>query len=341
MKFFKIYFPSLAVTFLLFSCGIDRPDMSGDSDYYTHDSDIYESEQPDDSRSTDDSDSVSDDTKTDFDNDEGRNQQNDADSAGKNDRDESEDCDFSGSEDFDSSPDDDLDGASDFDSESEDCDLSEDEDRNDYPDYDFSEDEDFDSFEDEDLDETADFDELNDSDFPAIPDADFPQFVNGDMQDWTDDSVVGWKKSDGAVATLVLEKEDSGGGNFALRVTQPQNSKNKPGFESEKFETDSGTPLPLRIEFRVKTGCRSKIAAELVCGGNSLKYKYVDETKTFIKSGNYVYNQIELPQWTNLSLEFKEEMTQDFWKNQLCRLLFRTGSGTDFDTSFDDFRIIY
>ena len=161
------------------------------------------------------------------------------------------------------------------------------------------------------------------------------------MQNWVDDLPLGWKKSEGALATLKLEKETSGNGESALRVTQPQNSRNKPGFESDEFETFTETPLPRRIEFKLKTGALSKIASELVCGENSLKYKYADETKTFIKSSNYSYNQIEISDWTGISIEFGDEMTEDFWRNQLCRLSFRTGSGADFDVSFDDFRIIY
>ena len=161
------------------------------------------------------------------------------------------------------------------------------------------------------------------------------------MQNWVDDLPLGWKKSEGALATLKLEKETSGNGESALRVTQPQNSRNKPGFESDEFETFPETPLPQRIEFKLKTGALSKIASELVCGENSLKYKYADDTKTFIKSSNYSYNQIEISDWTGISIEFGDEMTEDFWRNQLCRLSFRTGSGADFDVSFDDFKIIY
>ena len=324
MKNFKICFAALAVALLLLSCGVDKPDMGGgsvspDRDHST-DSDISEEpDQPESSRPENDPDADKEDAgygSRDEDNAEWR---EDADPV------ENEDLDSPGNGDLDEFEEPDL-------SENEDSDTSDDGD----PD---SSGEDSDAVEDLDGSSDSDFSESGDEDEDNGPVG--PQFANGDMQNWVDGAVTGWKKSEGALAALTLEKEDTGVGNFALKVTQPQNSKNKPGFESEEFETSSESPLPQRIDFRVKTGAVSKIAAELVCGETSLKYKYIDETKTFVKSGNYSYNQIELPSWTTLSIEFGEEMTSEFWQEQLCRLSFKTGSGLDFDASFDDFRIIY
>ena len=309
MKIFKIYFLSSAITLLLFSCGVDKPDMGSNSashaDDYESDSDISDSDSYDSSHETNDSDNAG----ADSEDENNHNQQNDSDFTGKEDDGESPDFDFSEGEYPDPSEDDDPEETADFD-------------------------EDTDPSADDDPEETADADE-------QLPDQNEPQFINGNMQNWVDDLPLGWKKSEGALATLKLEKETSGNGESALRVTQPQNSRNKPGFESDEFETFTETPLPQRIEFKLKTGALSKIASELVCGENSLKYKYADDTKTFIKSSNYSYNQIEISDWTGISIEFGDEMTEDFWRNQLCRLSFRTGSGADFDVSFDDFRIIY
>ena len=309
MKIFKIYFLSSAITLLLFSCGVDKPDMGSNSashaDDYESDSDISDSDSYDSSHETNDSDNAG----ADSEDENNHNQQNDSDFTGKEDDGESQDFDFSEGEYPDPSEDDDPEETADFD-------------------------EDTDPSADDDPEETADADE-------QLPDQNEPQFINGNMQNWVDDLPLGWKKSEGALATLKLEKETSGNGESALRVTQPQNSRNKPGFESDEFETFTETPLPQRIEFKLKTGALSKIASELVCGENSLKYKYADDTKTFIKSSNYSYNQIEISDWTGISIEFGDEMTEDFWRNQLCRLSFRTGSGADFDVSFDDFRIIY
>ncbi|MBQ3367523.1 hypothetical protein IJG44_01335 [bacterium] len=309
MKIFKIYFLSSAITLLLFSCGVDKPDMGSNSasqaDDYESDSDISDSDSYDSSHETNDSDNAG----ADSEDENNHNQQNDSDFAGKNDDGESQDFDFSEGEYPDPSEDDDLEETADLD-------------------------EDTDPSADDDHEETADSDE-------QLPNQNEPQFINGNMQNWVDDLPLGWKKSEGALATLKLEKETSGNGESALRVTQPQNSRNKPGFESDEFETFPETPLPQRIEFKLKTGALSKIASELVCGENSLKYKYADDTKTFIKSSNYSYNQIEISDWTGISIEFGDEMTEDFWRNQLCRLSFRTGSGADFDVSFDDFKIIY
>ncbi|MBO4440500.1 hypothetical protein J5834_00060 [bacterium] len=331
MKNFKICFAGLALAFLLFSCGIDRPDTGNgravaDQDH-SPDSDVSEPGQSDNGGDADEGGTLPDD-------------------AGKDDPDDPVDADPAA--DQEGSQDNDLSESEDLD-EIPDPDFTESEDLDDVPDPDFSESEDNDfSAADDDFDEAADNDLSDDSDLSYAPDADEPsvnldgpQFVNGDMRSWIDGSAAGWKKSEGALTTLLLEKESLTGGDFALRVTQPQNSKNKPGFESEGFETGAESPLPQRIEFRAKTGCLSKFAAELVCGENSLKYKYVDETKTFVKSANYSYNQIEFAAWTTVSVEFGEEMTADFWRERMCRLAFRTGSGADFDVSFDDFRIIY
>lgn len=321
--FFKTCFSSLVLTFVIISCGISRPDTDNDSsrpdrDQAT-DSDVTDADRPDSSRTEDEPD-ASDDAGSDSGGGADHDRQSEEDPAGEEDHDEVQDQDFSADGDHD---------------ETSDPDFSEGDEDDDYP-------------EDEDPDEAAAPDESGDPDFPGAPDADEPpvdqdgpQFANSGMESWADGSPAGWRRSEGALSSLTLEQEDLGGGNFALRVTQPQNSKNKPGFESDGVETGAESPLPLRIEFRLKTGCRSKIAAEVVCGENSLKYKYVDETKTFVKSANYSYNQIELPSWTTLSVKFGEEMTTEFWRGQLCLLSFRTGSGSDFDASFDDFRIIY
>jgi len=345
VKIFKIYFLSSAITLLLFSCGVDKPDMGSNSasqaDDYESDSDISDSDSYDSSHETNDSDNAG----ADSEDENNHNQQNDSDFAGKNDDGESQDFDFSEGEYPDPSEDDDLEETADAD---EDTDPSADDDHEETADAD----EDTDPSADNDPEETADADEDtdpsadNDPEETAdadeqLPNQNEPQFINGNMQNWVDDLPLGWKKSEGALATLKLEKETSGNGESALRVTQPQNSRNKPGFESDEFETFTETPLPQRIEFKLKTGALSKIASELVCGENSLKYKYADDTKTFIKSSNYSYNQIEISDWTGISIEFGDEMTEDFWRNQLCRLSFRTGSGADFDVSFDDFRIIY
>ena len=338
MKNFKICFAALAVTLLLLSCGVDKPDMGGgsvspDRDHSTDPDISEEPDQPESSRPENDPDADKEDAgygSRDEDNAEWR---EGADPIESEDPDSTEDADLVENEDLDSPEEADFDDFEEPDlSENEDSDISDGGD----PDL-----------HGEDSDAVEDPDESSDSDFSESGDEDEdnglvgPQFANGDMQNWVDGAVTGWKKSEGALAALTMEKEETGGGNFALRVTQPQNSKNKPGFESEEFETSSESPLPQRIDFRVKTGAVSKIAAELVCGETSLKYKYIDETKTFVKSGNYSYNQIELPSWTTLSIEFGEEMTSEFWQEQLCRLSFKTGSGLDFDVSFDDFRIIY
>lgn len=338
MKNFKICFAAMAVTLLLLSCGVDKPDMGGgsvapDRDHTT-DSDLSEEpDQPDSGCPESDPDADKEDAGYGFRDEDNAEWREDADPIESEDPDSTEDADLVETEDLDSLEEADFDDFEEPDlSENEDSDISDGGD----PDL-----------HGEDSDAVEDPDESSDSDFSESGDEDEdnglvgPQFANGDMQNWVDGAVTGWKKSEGALAALALEKEDTGGGNFALKVTQPQNSKNKPGFESEEFETSSESPLPQRIDFRVKTGAVSKIAAELVCGETSLKYKYIDETKTFVKSGNYSYNQIELPSWTTLSIEFGEEMTSEFWQEQLCRLSFKTGSGLDFDASFDDFRIIY
>ena len=338
MKNFKICFAALAVALLLLSCGVDKPDMGGgsmspDRDHST-DSDISEEpDQPDSSRPENDPDADKEDDGYGSRDEANAEWREDADPIESEDPDSMEDADLVENEDLDSPEEADFD---DFEepnlSENEDSDTSDGGD----PDLSGA---DSDAVEDFDGSSDSDSSEAVDEDEESEPEG--PQFANGDMQNWVDGAVTGWKKSEGALAALTMEKEETGGGNFALRVTQPQNSKNKPGFESEEFETSPESPLPVRIEFRVKTGAVSKIAAELVCGETGLKYKYIDETKTFVKSGNYSYNQIELPSWTTLSIEFGEEMTSEFWQEQLCRLSFKTGSALDFDVSFDDFRIIY
>lgn len=317
MRILRTCLFSSLLAFFLLSCGIDKPDMS---------SGYAEQDLPDRGSPADDPGDVSDGASPSSDNENSDVlHPNDDDFTEKEYENDHQDGGHSDDEDFYPSSDED---------ELPDLDAA------DAPDI--SDSEDFDLHADDDHDEAADLDESDDSVPSAVSeDPEGPQFVNSDMQAWIEDSLVGWKKSEGALPTLKLEKEISDAGNFALRVIQPQNSKNKPAFESEWIETAEESPLPERIEFELKTGNLSKIAAELVCGESSLKYKYMDETKTFIRSGNYTYNQIELPAWTSLSIKFGEEITDDFWRNQQCKLLFRTGSGLDFDVSFDNFKIIY
>ena len=214
MKIFKIYFLSSAITLLLFSCGVDKPDMGSNSasqaDDYESDSDISDSDSYDSSHETNDSDNAG----ADSEDENNHNQQNDSDFAGKNDDGESQDFDFSEGEYPDPSEDDDLEETADLD---EDTDPSADDDHEETADLD----EDTDPSADDDHEETADSDE-------QLPNQNEPQFINGNMQNWVDDLPLGWKKSEGALATLKLEKETSGNGESALRVTQPQNSRNKP-----------------------------------------------------------------------------------------------------------------